>query len=421
MAESRENALLKSFFMTTAVAEIASEVLDIFENSTLDHEDYSDSEEAEDFLEVSNLIKECRSLVQGEDASMSHLDTIMDSIQELPKSILTPYSQLYRLKSGTRMNNENWESKFDTEVYLEKFRFRKADMALLASALEVPETFTAGNSYRSTKMEGLHIVLRRLATPSRWIDICADFCLTPQSMSVIFNHLISIEFRKWADFVRTLDHDWLDTHHIQEYAAAYEEKGCPLKNCVLSIDGTKHCFSRPGHGFQAACYCGHWHEHCLGYQFIQLPNGHNLVFGPFNGFEHDSTSVKMIHLEEKLCDKLRVDGKEYVAYLDSGYALGHFFITPFSRRRELTQEEKQFNRVMSAMRQSSEWGIGRIKTLWSYLEFKRNLRVLSMPLSMMFLFSVHLGNIHSCLYGNQTAQFFDCPELSLAEYLGLME
>ena len=25
---------------------------------------------------------------------------------------------------------------------------------------------------------------------------------------------------------------------------------------------------------------------------------------------------------------------------------------------------------MSAMRQSSEWGIGRIKTLWSYLEFK---------------------------------------------------
>ena len=32
---------------------------------------------------------------------------------------------------------------------------------------------------------------------------------------------------------------------------------------------------------------------------------------------------------------------------------------------------------------------------------QRNLRVLSMPLSMMFLMAVHLGNIHSCLYGNQ--------------------
>ena len=72
---------------------------------------------------------------------------------------------------------------------------------------------------------------------------------------------------------------------------------------------------------------------------------------------------------------------------------------------------------MSALRQSSEWGMGRIKGLWSYLEFKvtsffvvssciiqiiqRNLRVLSMPLSMMFLMAVHLGNIHSCLYSNQ--------------------
>ena len=50
----------------------------------------------------------------------------------------------------------------------------------------------------------------------------------------------------------------------------------------------------------------------------------------------------MIELEEKLSEKLR--GTEYVAYLDSGYALGHMFITPYSRRRELTREEIEFNR-----------------------------------------------------------------------------
>ena len=63
----------------------------------------------------------------------------------------------------------------------------------------------------------------------------------------------------------------------------------------------------------------------------------------FSGFEHDSRSVKMIELEDKLCDKLRgkplnlilytgfifcsifkEHGTEYVAYLDSGYALGRF-------------------------------------------------------------------------------------------------
>ena len=37
----------------------------------------------------------------------------------------------------------NWEEKFASEVYLELFRFRKRDMNLLATALEV---FYAGES-----------------------------------------------------------------------------------------------------------------------------------------------------------------------------------------------------------------------------------------------------------------------------------
>ena len=32
--------------------------------------------------------------------------------------------------------------------------------------------------------------------------------------------------------------------------------------------------------------------------------GINLVFGPFDAFEHDSTCVKIIRLEEKLADKI---------------------------------------------------------------------------------------------------------------------
>ena len=33
-------------------------------------------------------------------------------------------------------------------------------------------------------------------------------------------------------------------------------------------------------------------------------SGVSLAFGPFNGFDHDSTCVKLIRLEEKLTDKL---------------------------------------------------------------------------------------------------------------------
>jgi hypothetical protein len=51
---------------------------------------------------------------------------------------------------------------------------------------------------------------------------------------------------------------------------------------------------RPGHGLQNAAYCGHHHSHCLGYQFVELPTGVNLVFGPFNGFEHDSSRLFLL-------------------------------------------------------------------------------------------------------------------------------
>lgn len=76
----------------------------------------------------------------GENATLHRLDKIIELIQELPKRLIVfniylacfltheycrisnPYSQLYRLEGGTRMDNENWESKFPAEVYLELFR-----------------------------------------------------------------------------------------------------------------------------------------------------------------------------------------------------------------------------------------------------------------------------------------------------------
>ena len=73
-------------------------------------------------------------------------------------------------------------------------------------------------------------------------------------------------------------------------------------------------FTRPGHGLQQAAYCGHHHQHCLSYQFIEMPTGISIVFGPFNGFEHDSTCVKMIELEDKIADKLDFTREGGVAY-----------------------------------------------------------------------------------------------------------
>lgn len=52
---------------------------------------------------------------------------------------------------------------------------------------------------------------------------------------------------------------------------------------IIQVSQLHFIVCRPGHNLQEACYCGHWHEHAMSYQFLQLPNGLHLSFGPFNG------------------------------------------------------------------------------------------------------------------------------------------
>ena len=74
-------------------------------------------------------------------------------------------------------------------------------------------------------------------------------------------------------------------------------------------------------------------------------------------------------------------------WLKWSFILGEAFITPYSNRRDLSPEERQWNRFvfvqyvstyihaliiseMCAVRIASEWGIGRITNLFTCLDFK---------------------------------------------------
>ena len=121
--------------------------------------------------------------MKGDEVTTDRIETIFDLISELPERyvvnkwhvcpiilflrIARPYSQTFRLSVGsTRMTDENWHLHFPEESYLELFRFRKADINVLATALEVkiifktiyhtfcpkvPDSFVTSNNYRSCK------------------------------------------------------------------------------------------------------------------------------------------------------------------------------------------------------------------------------------------------------------------------------
>ena len=54
------------------------------------------------------------------------------------------------------------------------------------------------------RMEALHILLRRLSSPNRYIDLAQMFQLRPQYLSVVFTGTIAFLFNKWGNFIRYL-------------------------------------------------------------------------------------------------------------------------------------------------------------------------------------------------------------------------
>jgi len=356
------NAEERNYILQCASIEISEEVINMFKariqciqmmsvNADLS-DTSSDEEDLEEEATLENILAVIDDLCQDScRASTERIFHTVNAVLGLPDRISQPFAQYFISHpfGGSRILNEDWKDSFPSEIYVQYFRFEKEHFEGIAEALDLPEVLHFPNGHRSHRMEALHILLRRLSSPNRYIDLSPMFRLRPQYLSVVFNGVVAFLYEKWGDFIRSLDHQWLDSESLASYNLAFRSLGCPLESCVATIDGTKHCFSRPGHNMQEACYCGHWHEHALSYQFLQLPNGLHLTFGPFNGYEHDSTSIKLIDLESKLCEKFNADGSDYCVFLDSGYALSGSFITPYSRKRVLTQAEKSFNRYFLLM------------------------------------------------------------------------
>ena len=62
----------------------------------------------------------------------------------------------------------------DTECKAE-FRLRKADISVLAEALDTPETFTCNQGSVIDGIEGLCVLLRRFSYPCRYSDLIPRF------------------------------------------------------------------------------------------------------------------------------------------------------------------------------------------------------------------------------------------------------
>lgn len=322
--------------------------------------------------------------------------------------LLTSFNKFNNFTKRSNHKRLDFEKLSDVEC-IQHFRFAKQDILNLIALLQIPERYICENRTTATGLEGLLILLRRLTYPNRLCELEKEFGRTKTELSLIVNTVLEDIHSRFSSKITELNSNWID---LNRYAQAISNKGCPVRNCWGFIDGTCMMITRPSIG-QNSFYSGHKRQHCVKFQGVTTPNGliaH--LFGPIEGCRHDSYMLA----ESKLLETLITDSyKNYCIYGDPAYPITAQLLAPY--RGDVTEEEAAFNKEMSRVRQTVEWGFGKVKSLFAFLDFKKNLKLLLQPVSKYFIVGAFFTNLHTCLYGSQTSLYFDVSPPTLETYL----
>eukprot|EP00697_Spironema_sp_BW2_P005503 gnl/Spiro4/17685_TR9416_c0_g1_i1.p1 gnl/Spiro4/17685_TR9416_c0_g1~~gnl/Spiro4/17685_TR9416_c0_g1_i1.p1 ORF type:complete len:345 (-),score=71.32 gnl/Spiro4/17685_TR9416_c0_g1_i1:44-1051(-) len=293
----------------------------------------------------------------------------------------------------------------------EMFRFELRDFFHLADLLRLPETIRTRSRHVVGHYEALAITLRRFAYPNRLSDLCPIFGRSKAALSEIHHHVVKHIFDNFAGRLAALDR--VD---YAACAAAVAAKGAPFDFVFGFIDGTTRDICRPVK-FQESVYSGHHRTHCLKFQVVMLPNGiiaH--LFGPLEGRWHDITLLRRSGLLDVLEGLQFAREQWWAIYGDKAYVKRPFLLSPF-QGTVLTPAELQLNTTMSRLRLCVEWGFGKIASIWAFLDFEKNLKLLKQPLAQFYSVGAILTNCHTCLYGGVTSTYYDMLPPTLDEYL----
>ena len=233
-------------------------------------------------------------------------------------------------------------------------------------------------------------------------------------LCMIFNQVVDIVDQQWGRLLNDFNQPLRRPDILESYAEAIYTKISVLDHVWGFIDGTTKPFARPRRD-QRLVYNGH-KRYCLKYQSITTPNEiiANL-FGLLERRRHDSFMLAhsgvMVQLEQHSFDS---QGNSLCIYGDAGYPLRRYLQTPFLGN--LTQQQKDFNEVMSKVRASVEWLFGDIIKQFKFTDFKKNQKMGLSPIAKQYRVSVLLTNAFTCAYRNNTSNYFDLEPPILEKY-----
>ena len=302
------------------------------------------------------------------------------------------------------------------------FRFSLRDMQRLLVALRFPRTIKAGPpgfQYSATGEEALCILLRRLVYPTTLPVLAWEMGRSPSAISQIVQAAVD---HVYENFAHLRDNRSLECWgpYFPRFARAIHTGGrrgqCPLNNCIGFVDGSIQRLDKPGR-YQHIMYNGHKRCHCVKWQGLMLPNGiMPMPFGPINGRNNDAFMLDksfLVRIMQRICRRL---GSVYCFYGDPAYPLSHWIMCPF-KHRMLNGAEAHFNTEMSKTRIPNEWGFGKLKNNWGYLDFSKGMKPYLNDIQRYWPVAVILTNCHTCCYGSQTGWYFDLEPPEMEKYV----
>ena len=142
----------------------------------------------------------------------------------------------------------------------------------------------------------------------------------------------------------------------------------------------------------------------------------NLLLTSIEGRKHDAGMLADSSLMQDLNHHAySTAGHPMRIYGDPAYPLRIHLQGPF-KNAVLTPQILAYNDAMSSVRISVEWLFGDIINYFKFLDFKKNLKIGLSSIGKMCIVSALLQNSLTCLYGNQTATFFNCEPPGLFDY-----
>lgn len=294
-------------------------------------------------------------------------------------------------------------------------RFSASQLCRLSVALGIPEIIRTQDRVCCGREEALAIVLYRMNYPNKWSRMVRVFGRSATALCMIFQHVCRLLFIRYRAKLH-FDMQYI-IPNLQRFSSAIHAAGGAMNNVWAFIDGTARRIARPKKD-QRITFSGHKRFHCLKFQSLVTPDGLiSHLFGPIEGRHHDLYLLKVSGLHELLSTNPAF--ANFLIYGDPGYKCDSILSCPH-KGANLSADQLAFNKSMSSVRVSVEWGFGRVQQDWAFLNYHHTLRVGQSMVGAYYILGVLLTNARTCLdEGNLISFKFGVAPPSLEDYLAI--